>query len=141
VAYGLTDSPVGQLAWIIEKYKEWTCADKVPEDAISRDDLLTAVSIYWFTGTAGTSAAIYYEDAAGLRDMLVGARPAPVSVPIGVAMFGDDVFPAVRTLAERELPIACWTEYEHGGHFPALERPDLFVADVRAFARQVQTEI
>ncbi|HEX5400843.1 MAG TPA: epoxide hydrolase [Pseudonocardiaceae bacterium] len=138
VAYGLTDSPVGQLAWMIEKYQEWTCADKVPEDAISRDDLLTAVSIYWFTATAGTSAALYYEDAAGLREMLVGVRPEPVSVPIGVAVFGDDVFPPVRTLAERELPIARWTEYERGGHFPALERPDLFVSDVRAFARQVR---
>lgn len=138
LAYGLTDSPVGQLAWIVEKYQEWTGADKVPEDAVGRDDLLTAVSIYWFTGTAGTSAALYYEDAAGLREMLSGARPSPVAVPIGVAVFADDVFPPVRTLAERELPIARWTEYERGGHFPALEQPDLLVADVRAFARQVR---
>ncbi|GHJ06975.1 MULTISPECIES: epoxide hydrolase family protein [Micromonospora] len=138
LAYGLTDSPVGQLAWIVEKFKEWTDAAKVPEDAVARDRLLTLVSIYWLTATAGTSAALYYEDAAGLRDMTAGVAPAPVTVPIGVAVFPQDIFLPLRRLADRDLPtIVHWKEFDRGGHFAALEEPDLYTAAVRAFARVV----
>lgn len=138
LAYGLTDSPVGQLAWIVEKFKEWTDSDKTPEDAIDRDRLLTLVSIYWFTATAGTSATIYYEDAAELRKMSSGVRPAPVRVPVGVAVFPADIFLPLRRLADRDLPnIVHWNEYDRGGHFAALEEPDLFVADLRAFSRKL----
>ncbi|MGW5555908.1 epoxide hydrolase family protein [Micromonospora sp. NPDC003944] len=138
LAYGLTDSPVGQLAWIVEKFKEWTDATKVPEDAVSRDRLLTLVSIYWLTATAGTSAALYYEDAAGLRDITTGVAPAPVTVPIGVAVFPQDIFLPLRRLADRDLPtIVHWNEFDRGGHFAALEEPDLYTTDVRAFARVV----
>jgi len=136
LAFGLTDSPVGQLAWIVEKYREWTDSTDVPEDAISRDDLLTIVSIYWFTATAGTSATIYYEDAAAMRDAANGVRPAPVTVPVGVAVFPEDIFLPLRRLADRDVPqIVHWSEFDHGGHFAALEEPDLYVADVRAFSR------
>ncbi|MDG4792786.1 epoxide hydrolase family protein [Micromonospora sp. WMMD1082] len=138
LAYGLTDSPVGQLAWIVEKFKEWTDSAKVPEDAVSRDRLLTLVSIYWLTATAGTSAALYYEDAAGLRDITTGVAPAPVTVPIGVAVFPQDIFLPLRRLADRDLPtIVHWNEFDRGGHFAALEEPDLYTSDVRAFARAV----
>jgi microsomal epoxide hydrolase len=138
LAYGLTDSPTGQLAWIVEKFKEWTDSDKTPEEAIDRDRLLTLVSIYWFTATAGTSATLYYEDAAELRKTLSGVRPAPVRVPVGVAVFPADIFLPLRRLADRDLPnIVHWSEYDRGGHFAAMEEPDLFVADLRAFSRKL----
>jgi microsomal epoxide hydrolase len=138
LAYGLTDSPAGQLAWIVEKFKEWTDSDKAPEDAIDRDRLLTLVSIYWLTATAGTSGTLYYEDAAELKKMSEGARPAPVEVPVGVAVFPADIFLPLRRLADRDLPnIVHWNEYDRGGHFAAMEEPDLFVADLREFSRKL----
>jgi epoxide hydrolase len=138
LAYGLTDSPVGQLAWITEKFKEWTDSEKTPEGAVDRDRLLTLVSIYWFTATAGTSGVLYYEDAPQLKAMLSGALPPPVQVPAGVAVFPADIFLPLRRLAERDLAnIVHWSEFDRGGHFAAMEEPDLFVADLRAFSRKL----
>jgi pimeloyl-ACP methyl ester carboxylesterase len=117
---------------------EWTDSDKTPEEAIDRDRLLTLVSTYWFTATAGTSATLYYEDAAELKKMSAGLRPAPVQVPVGVAVFPADIFLPLRRLADRDLPnIVHWSEYDRGGHFAAMEEPDLFVADLRAFSRKL----
>jgi microsomal epoxide hydrolase len=139
LAYGLTDSPVGQLAWITEKFKEWTDSEKTPEGAVDRDRLLTLVSIYWFTATAGTSGTLYYEDAPALKAMLSGALPPPVQIPAGVAVFPADIFLPLRRLAERDLAnIVHWSEFDRGGHFAALEQPDLFVGDLRAFARTLR---
>lgn len=139
VSYALTDSPVGQLAWIVEKYKEWSDSDKVPEDAISRDKILDAVSIYWLTATAGTSANFYYEGAAALRAIAAGEKPPPPAVPVGVAVFPRDIFQPVRSLADRDLPtLAHWTEFDRGGHFAALEQPGSLVGDIRSFARSLQ---
>ncbi|WP_433496297.1 epoxide hydrolase family protein [Sphaerimonospora sp. CA-214678] len=139
VSYGLTDSPVGQLAWIVEKFREWTDSAKVPEDAVDRDRLLTNVSIYWLTGTAASSAQLYYESAAYLRAAFTpGERPEPVGVPIGVAAFQADPVTPIRAFAERDHPtITHWSEIDRGGHFPAMEQPSLYVADVRAFARSL----
>ncbi|HEX6472272.1 MAG TPA: epoxide hydrolase [Streptosporangiaceae bacterium] len=134
LAYALTDSPAGQLAWIVEKFKEWTDSDKVPEDAIDRDRLLTIVTIYWLTGTAGSSAQFYYEGAAAVRALATGTPPPPVPVPVGVAVFPRDIFVPIRRFADRDIPaITRWTEFEHGGHFAAMEQPELLVDDVRAF--------
>jgi pimeloyl-ACP methyl ester carboxylesterase len=131
LAYGLTDSPVGQLAWIAEKFKEWTDSEKTPESAVNRDRLLTLVSIYWLTATAGTSGTLYYEDAPALKAMLSGALPPPV--------FPADIFLPLRRLAERDLAnIVHWSEFDRGGHFAAMEEPDLLVADLRAFSRKLR---
>jgi microsomal epoxide hydrolase len=141
LAYGLTDSPVGQLAWIVEKFREWTDSSKVPEDAISRDQMLTIVSIYWFTATAGSSAALYYEDADMLRKIGAGEvpPPPPVPVPVGVAVFPRDILLPIRRIAERDLAnIARWTEFDRGGHFAAMEQPELLVNDIREFARPLR---
>jgi pimeloyl-ACP methyl ester carboxylesterase len=141
VSYGHADSPVGQLAWIVEKFREWTDSEKVPEDAVSRDDLLTTASIYWLTNTAASSAALYYEGAAGLRALATGAAepPLPISAPIGVAVFPRDIFLPIRTFAEQQLPsISQWSEFDRGGHFAALEQPELLVGDVRVFARTLR---
>ena len=139
LAYGLTDSPVGQLAWIAEKFKEWTDSEKTPESAVNRDRLLTLVSIYWLTATAGTSGTLYYEDAPALKAMLSGALPPPVQIPAGVAVFPADIFLPLRRLAERDLAnIVHWSEFDRGGHFAAMEEPDLLVADLRAFSRKLR---
>ncbi|MEU0787710.1 epoxide hydrolase family protein [Streptomyces sp. NPDC006173] len=130
LAYGLHDSPVGQLAWIAEKFKEWTDPTaELPEDAVGRDRLLTNISVYWFSGTAGSSANLYYE--AG-HDAGAWAPKARGTVPTGVAVaLKTDI--AIRRFAERDHNITHWTELEHGGNFLALEQPEAFVTDVRDF--------
>jgi pimeloyl-ACP methyl ester carboxylesterase len=129
LAFGLHDSPVGQLAWIIEKYKEWTdpSAD-LPEDAVDRDLLLTNVSLYWFTGTAGSSANLYWEAA---HDPSAWAPKEKSVVPLGVALGVTDI--TVRRFAERDTPVVHWTELTAGGNFLSAEQPKLYVDDVRAF--------
>ncbi|MGR6975136.1 epoxide hydrolase family protein [Streptomyces cynarae] len=139
LAYALTDSPVGQLAWIVEKFRDWTGTTALPEDAVDRDRLLTNVTIYWLTATAGSSAQFYYEGAAGVRAAAAGAVPPPLTVPVGVAVFPDDIFVPVRSLADRDIPtITHWTEFEQGGHFAALEQPTALTGDIRAFARTLR---
>lgn len=139
VSYGLHDSPVGQLAWIIEKFREWTDSPNLPEDAIDRDLLLTNVMLYWLTGTAGSSAQLYYESNEYLRGWFMPGARDPMIVPIGVAVAQPDVTPPVRAFAERDLPtITHWQEYDRGSHFFAMEEPDLFVHDVRLFYRSLR---
>ncbi|MFD2767542.1 epoxide hydrolase family protein [Micromonospora eburnea] len=132
ISYALTDSPVGQLAWIVEKFKEWTDpAAKLPEDAIDRDLILTDVSVYWLTGTAGSAARIYYE---GARTW--GQVQTRSPVPTGVAVFPNDL--TIRPLAERDHNVVHWAEFSRGGHFAAMEAPDLLVDDMREFFRPLR---
>jgi epoxide hydrolase len=130
LAYGLTDSPAGQLAWIVEKFKEWTYpSTELPEAAVDRDHMLTNVMLYWLTGTAGSSARTYYEN------MHAGSwGQQPGTTPTGVAVFAEDV--AIRRYAEGGNNIVHWSEFDRGGHFAAMEAPDLLVGDVRTFFRR-----
>jgi epoxide hydrolase len=129
LAYGLHDSPVGQLAWIAEKFRSFS---NTTEDLIDRDDLLTDVSIYWFTETANSSARLYAAQTGGW------GAPAPVNtVPTGVAVFPGDIGLPLRTLAERTDKIVHWTEFSRGGHFPGLEEPDALIGDLRGFFRNL----
>jgi pimeloyl-ACP methyl ester carboxylesterase len=129
LAHGLHDSPAGQLAWIIEKFKEWTDpAADLPEDAVDRDLLLTNVSLYWFTGTAGSSANLYWEMA---HDPTAWAPKPKSTVPLGVALGVTDV--TIRRFAERDAPVTHWTELPAGGNFLSAEQPKLFSDDVQAF--------
>jgi pimeloyl-ACP methyl ester carboxylesterase len=132
VAYGLTDSPVGQLAWVVEKFKEWTHpSTDLPETAVDRDRMLTNVMLYWLTGTAGSSAnTVYYEG------MHSGIWPTPSNVPTGVAAFAEDV--AIRRYSEGNHNIVHWSDFERGGHFAAMEVPDLLVDDIRTFFRTIR---
>jgi pimeloyl-ACP methyl ester carboxylesterase len=125
LAYLLADSPVGQLAWIAEKFHDWTD----PATPVGRDHLLTNVMLYWLTRTGGSSGAIYYERAHSDWP----AMPMPSTTPTALAVFPHDNFIPVRRIAERTNNIVRWTEYDRGGHFPALEVPDLLVEDIRAF--------
>jgi epoxide hydrolase len=132
VAYGLADSPTGQLAWVVEKFKEWTDPSAaLPEDAVDRDHILTNVSIYWFSNTAGSSANLYYET---YHDPSLFAPRERGTVPTGVAVSTtQDV--AIRHLAERDHNVVRWTEFDKGGHFAAMENPEFLIEDVRAFFR------
>jgi epoxide hydrolase len=124
LAYGLTDSPAGQLAWNAELWTGW--GDYA--DYLDVDTYLTHVSLYWFTRTAGSSARHYYEDAhsgAGYRD-------EPNNVPTAVAVFPQD-FRTVRAFAERANNIVRYTEFDRGGHFAYTTDPDLVVDDLREF--------
>ncbi|TDC73698.1 epoxide hydrolase family protein [Streptomyces hainanensis] len=149
VAYGLHDSPVGQLAWIVEKFKELTWPeDGLPEDAVDRDVILTDVSLYWFTGTAGSAAQIYYEEISAAdwsEDAAWGEEtegdagawaPERGTVPTGVLLSAHDV--TVRPWAERDHHVVSWTELAEGGHFLAMEAPDALVEDVRALFRKLR---
>jgi microsomal epoxide hydrolase len=142
LAYGLTDSPVGQLAWIVEKFAAWTDWEKSPGDAVSRDRLLTNVSVYWFTRTAGSSAQLYYELADILPTSPSPASPPSLPTPLGVAVYPRDPSrPICRAWAESLYPnIIQWTGQPSGGHFAALEQPELFVADLREFSRTINNE-
>lgn len=137
LGYALTDSPVGQLAWIVEKFREWTDCEELPEEAVDRDRLLTNVMLYWLTGTAGSSARIYYERAHVTGDR--AWQPAePSTAPTAVAVFPADPQIPLRHKAERTENLLRWTEFDRGGHFAALEEPDLLIDDVRAFFRQLR---
>jgi epoxide hydrolase len=132
LAYALMDSPVGLLAWIVEKFKEWSYpSEDLPESAIDRDRMLTDVMLYWFTRTAGSSARLYYEN---MHASNWGQQPG--TTPTGVAVFAEDV--AIRRYAERANNIVHWSEFDRGGHFAAMEAPDLLIGDVRAFFRPLR---
>jgi epoxide hydrolase len=131
IAYSLTDSPVGQLAWIVENFKEWTDqAAELPEDAVDLDQLLTNVSIYWFTGTGASAARFLYETAHSTE------WGAPGEAPQGWALFAAQPF--VRAMMDPDHESEHWSEFERGGHFPAMEVPDLLVGDMREFFRDLQ---
>lgn len=131
LAYGLTDSPVGQLAWIVEHFKHLTDpARDLPEDAVDIEQLLTNVSVYWFTATAGSSARVYKES----TDW--GTPKESSGVPTAVAMFPSDV--SLRTIVARENNLVHWSEFDRGGHFAAMEAPDLLTGDLRKFFRLVR---
>ncbi|WP_330335564.1 epoxide hydrolase (plasmid) [Streptomyces sp. NBC_00536] len=129
LAYGLNDSPVGLLAWIGEKFVEWTD----PRCPVDRDQVLTNVMLYWLTGTAGSAARIYYERAHADHH---GAPPEPSATPTALADFPRDNFIPLRHVAARTDNIVRWTSFDRGGHFAAMEVPELLVGDVRAFFRE-----
>ncbi len=132
LGYGLTDSPAGQAAWILEKFAAWTDGD--PVDAIGLDRLLDDVSVYWFTATATSSARMYWEMARAPQE-----REPRVEVPTGVSLFPHEIFQPPREWVQRQLTdLRAWREHDSGGHFAALERPAELVADVREFFRPLR---
>ena len=128
IGYSLADSPIGQLAWIVEKFQAWTDKSKaLPEDAVDIDQLLANVSLYWFTRSGASAAHTLYES------MHAQEWGEPGPAPVGWAVFGAEPF--VRTLLDPERQIGHWTEFEAGGHFPAMEQPELLVDELRIFLR------
>jgi pimeloyl-ACP methyl ester carboxylesterase len=134
LAYGLNDSPVGLLAWIVEKWRAWTDPNGNLEDYFSKDELLTNVMIYWVTETANSSARSYYERSHDTRSLKPEEK---IRVPAGVALSMETVQRAPRAWVERRYAdIRHWTEFPSGGHFLAAENPEMLAADIREFFRQ-----
>jgi microsomal epoxide hydrolase len=133
LAYGLSDSPVGLAAWIIEKFYGWSDIDGDLEREYTKDELLTNIMIYWVTHTINSSIRSYYEESHA-PSLKPGQR---VEVPVAMALFPKDT-PPPRALAERTLRIERWTEMPRGGHFPALEVPELYAGDLHAFFRTLR---
>ena len=135
LGYGLTDSPAGTAAWIVEKFHGWTDmpqgADGDLDEHFSKDDLLTNISIYWFTGTITSSTRIYYEN----RNTPVEKPIEYIDVPTGAAIFPAEIYLAPRAWAEAAYDLRHWTVMPRGGHFAALEQPELYLNDLREFFR------
>jgi pimeloyl-ACP methyl ester carboxylesterase len=132
LAYGLNDSPAAQLAWNSELFTGFGGVFGNPKTA-NRDQFLTHVSLYWFTGTAASSSRIYYEDAKSGT----GYRQVRNTTPTGVAVFPQN-FRSIRKLAEQTNHIVHWSQFDRGGHFATLDAPDLLIGDLRAFFRLVR---
>jgi pimeloyl-ACP methyl ester carboxylesterase len=136
LAYGLNDSPVGLLGWIIEKFYAWSDNDGNLEHTFTKDDLLTNVMIYWVTQTIGSSVRLYYE---AMHSPTLSA-PTHTKVPTGFAIFPKDITPAPKEFAERFFNVQRWEEMPRGGHFAALEAPGLLVRELREFFRPLREE-
>ncbi|TCO38156.1 pimeloyl-ACP methyl ester carboxylesterase [Kribbella antiqua] len=132
IAAALTDSPIAQLAWITEKFATWTNPNaSLPEDAVNRDHLLTNITLYWLTRTGATAARFLYEAAHANLNWL-----APSNVPSGWSVYNTT--PTLRRFMDPKLEVPFWSDHQEGGHFAAMEAPDLLVEDLRAFFRQVR---
>ena len=134
LASGLNDSPAGLAGWIIEKFRLWSDSGGDVESRFTRDELLTNLTIYWATETINSSFRIYYET---MRNPPSNAAKR-VAVPTGAAIAPKDLVPAPRAFAERFFNLQHWTELPRGGHFAALEEPELLVEDIRAFFRPLR---
>jgi pimeloyl-ACP methyl ester carboxylesterase len=133
IGYALADSPVGQAAWIYEKFQAWTDNDGDPEDALTRDEMLDDITLYWLTDTAASSARIYLENAGG------GPNAGVVEIPVGCSIFPREIFPTPRSWAERAYPnLIYWNELDRGGHFAAFEQPALFTRELRDCFRSLR---
>jgi microsomal epoxide hydrolase len=135
LAYGLTDSPVGLAAWIVEKFRTWSDCGGDVERRFSKDVLLTNVMLYWVTGAINASFWPYYARMHGPWPI---SEKTPVRVPTAYASFPREILHPPRAWAERVYPIRRWTEMKAGGHFAALEEPEALAADVRAFFRDLR---
>jgi pimeloyl-ACP methyl ester carboxylesterase len=129
LAYGLTDSPVGQAAWIYEKFHAWTDCAGQPETVLTRDEMLDNIMLYWLPATGGSSARLYWE---AFRAM----RPMEIAVPTGVSVFPYEIFRTSKRWAEAGLKnLVYFNELDKGGHFAAFEQPALFVDELRKCLR------
>ena len=161
IAAGLSDSPVGQLAWMLDAFKSWTAGGTATGVQLDRQTVLAHVSLYWLTNTAASSARNYWEnmhsggtwavddearenepandtvsDAASDPEAEGGRWGETLPTPVGVAVFGEDI--AMRQFGEQAYTIVHWSEFDEGGHFAALETPALLVGDVRGFFRKLR---
>jgi len=132
LGYGLVDSPIGQAAWILEKFHAWMDCDGHPENVLTRDELLDNVMMYWLTASGASSARIYWES-------FGSARSEQITVPTGISQFPKEIFPTSQRWAEKRFTdLIYYNELDKGGHFAALEQPDQFVTELRDCFRTVR---
>ena len=132
LGYGLVDSPVGQMAWIIEKFWSWMDCDGHPENTLTRDELLDNVMLYWLTASGASSARLYWESFGSFGG---GDK---VELPTGVASFPKEIIRSPRRWCEESYNITHWTTMPRGGHFGAFEQPELFINDLRIFFKTIR---
>lgn len=141
IGYGLVDSPVALAAWILEKFYAWTDCNGHPENAVSRDELLDNVMLYWLTAAGASSARLYWESASGLLQAIGGNNELPgfyLDLPSGISRFPKELFRPSRRWAERRFRnLVYWSEPDRGGHFAAFEQPQSFVQELRACFREM----
>jgi hypothetical protein len=134
IGYALSDSPAGQAMWIYEKFYSWTDNNGSPEDALSRDQMLDHISLYWFTNTAASSARIYWENKGG--SFQEASSPCLWPQPSS-----REIYRAPKSWAEQTYSnLIYWNEAEHGGHFAAFEQPDIFVEEMRSAFRKLREQ-
>jgi microsomal epoxide hydrolase len=135
LAYGLNDSPAGLAGWIVEKFRGWSDCGGDVEKSFTRDELLTNITIYWVTQTINSSTRLYYE---AMHSGEFAPLERRIDVPTGCAIFPKDVVRTPRAWADHAWNVQRWTEMPRGGHFAALEEPELLVDDIRAFFRPLR---
>jgi pimeloyl-ACP methyl ester carboxylesterase len=132
LGYGLTDSPAGQAAWIVEKFWSWTDCDGHPENVLTRDELLDNVMLYWLPANAASSARLYWES---FRTPPMD----PIAIPVGCSIFPKEIFRTSRRWAEKRFSkLIHFNEMAKGGHFAAFEQPEAFVGEVRECFRKLR---
>ncbi len=128
LGYALTDSPIGQAAWILEKFQAWTDCDGHPENALGRDELLDNVMMYWLPGTGASSARMYWENF-----VVMGRHQPPIDLPTGISVFPKEILRCSRRWAEERFSrLVHFNILDKGGHCAAFEQPATFVAEIRA---------
>ncbi|MCW8281550.1 epoxide hydrolase 1 [Agrobacterium sp. InxBP2] len=135
IGYALADSPVGQATWIYEKFQAWTDNRGEPEDALTVDEMLDDISLYWFTDTAASSARIYWENARNGGGFDAGR----IELPMAATIFPKEIYRAPKAWAEAHWPnLFYWNEVDKGGHFAAFEQPDLFAQEMREAFKSIR---
>jgi microsomal epoxide hydrolase len=135
LAYGLNDSPVGLAGWMVEKFRAWSDCQGEVEKRFSKDELLTHIMIYWVSGTINSSMRMYYEIGHTSPPLFPGQH---IEVPAGVAIFPKDIGVPPREWGERTLRVQRWTEMPRGGHFAAMEEPELLAGDIQSYFRSLR---
>jgi pimeloyl-ACP methyl ester carboxylesterase len=135
VGYALADSPVGQAAWIYDKFAAWTFTGGEPERVLSKDDMLDDITLYWLTNSATSSAQLYWENNNNNFNA-VNQKTAEIAIPVAVTVFPGEIYRAPRSWAQKAYRnLIYFNEVDNGGHFAAWEQPALFAAEIRsAFA-------
>lgn len=136
LGYGLADSPVGQMAWVVEKFYMWTDCEangsKHPENVLTKDELLDNVMLYWLNNAGASSARLYWES-------FNSADMNPIDMPMGCSIFPHEIFRSSRRWAEKRFSnLIYWNVLDKGGHFAALEQPETFISEVRACFSQLR---
>ena len=131
LGYGLVDSPVGQMTWIVEKFHRWMDCDGHPENVVTKDELLDNVMLYWLNATGASSGRIYWES---FRRFGAGN----VEIPTGCASYPGEIIRTPRAWAEQQYNVTHWATMPKGGHFAAFEQPELYVDDIRGFFATVR---
>lgn len=136
LGYGLADSAVGQMAWIIEKFYNWTDCERNgsrhPENVLNKDELLDNVMVYWLNNAGASSARLYWES-------FNSANLDPIDMPVGCSIFPNEIFRCSKRWAEKRFSnLIHWNELDAGGHFAAMEQPELFIEEVRTCFRTLR---